>query len=407
MIRVNAGFLPLVDATVLIICRELGFAEAHGIELVLSRETSWANIRDRLSVGQFDVAHMLAPLPIAQNLGLSPLREKLVVPFAMGLGGNAVTVSNALYSTMQSAGFGTKSALRETGATLKVAIQHWRNATKRKPVFAVVHDFSSHAYELRYWLAASGIDPAQDVDITIVPPGLMADALVAGGIDGFCVGEPWNSVAASHAAGHVVATKAAIWRSSPEKVLAMRAKWVEENGETIDALLRALNESAVWASKHENHATLAQTLSRPEYVAVHEELILRSLEGRVQQGRPMTDFMLFAERAAGFPWQSHALWFYSQMVRWQQIQHSEAHAERAKHTYRPDIYRRALQNAGVALPGASSKVEGALTEPTFMPAKGGRLLMGPDGFFDGVEFDPDALEAYIRDNHHGAALHKK
>jgi two-component system, oxyanion-binding sensor len=241
---------------------------------------------------------MLAPLPIAQNLGLSPLRERLVVPFAMGLGGNAITVSNELHSQMKSAGYVTGNSVDQAGACLKAAIQQRRKADPSKPVFAVVHDYSSHAYELRYWLAACGINPTRDVTITIVPPGLMADALVSGSIDGFCVGEPWSSVAASINAGHIIATKASIWRSSPEKVLALRETWVERNTETLDTLLRALNESAVWASKPEHHADLAKILSHPSYVGVSDDLMLRSLEvfSRIQHN--LISFYLSSERPA-------------------------------------------------------------------------------------------------------------
>lgn len=406
MIEIKAGFLPLVDAALLIVCRELGFAKAHGIALTLFRETSWANVRDRLSVGQFDVAQMLAPLPIAQNLGLSPLRERLIVPFALGLGGNAITVSKALHIKLIENGLGPKSSAAEAGLALKAVIARRRSASADNLVFAVVHEFSSHAFELRYWLAACGIDPRTDVNFTIVPPGLMADALANNNIDGFCVGEPWNSVARANGIGRVVATKASIWRSSPEKVLATRESWAVQNVEALDQLIAALSESAIWASLPENHADLAQLLSHDEHVGVSQELIMQSLEGVVQPHQKQDDFILFSERAANFPWQSHALWFYAQMVRWDRATYSQAAAETAKFTYRPDIYRRALQHAGVALPGASSKVEGALASPAFMPAKNGRLSLGPDGFFDDVKFDPDKLEAYIRQSSSTVALHK-
>jgi two-component system, oxyanion-binding sensor len=406
MIKVKAGFLPLVDVALLVVAKEQGFAEACDVDLILVKESSWANVRDRLSVGQFDCAHMLAPLPIAQNLGLTPLPEKMIVPFALGLGGNAITVSSPLYAAMVADNTSTLANPMEAGGALKSVLAQRQKQGLRRPVFAVVHSYSSHAYELRYWLAACGINPEADVEITIVPPGLMADALAAGAIDGFCVGEPWNSIAMERGAGTVIATKASIWQSSPEKVLALRESWAARNQESLHGLLVALQRSALWAADTKNRAELALLLSQPEYVGASASLIARSLEGQVHPQLIQADFLLFAERAANFPWQSHALWFYSQMVRCGQIGLTAENAQAARATYRPDIYRQALQAEGIAMPGASLKVEGDLSEPVYLPASGGQLRMGPDGFFDGVRFDPDDLVGYIARSPF-AALHKK
>jgi two-component system, oxyanion-binding sensor len=392
MIKVRAGFLPLLDSAILVAAREKGFATDEGIDLHLTRETSWANVRDRLSVGQLDVAHMLAPLPVAQNLGLSPLKNRIIVPFALGLGGNAITVSNALYQKLRAIDPECRKNPARAGAALKTFIE---NRQGPKLTFAVVHTFSSHAYELRYWLAACGIDPLREVEITIVPPSMMADAMAAQSIDGFCVGEPWNSVVASQGRGTILTTKSQIWRSSPEKVLGVTEKWAEANAETLVSLLVALHRSAQWCQDPQNQEELATTLSRNEYVGIAADVLRSTLACMLPGLDFIDDFIFFADRAANFPWQSHALWFFSQMVRWNGIAFSRQAVEVTRATYRPDIYRRALAGAGVALPGASSKVEGALIAPTLMPASGGKLMLGPDGFFDGKTFDPDDIESYI------------
>ena len=392
MIKIRAGFLPLLDSAILIAAHEKGFAKGEGLELRLSRETSWANIRDRLSVGQLDVAQMLAPLPVAQNLGLSPLKNRIIVPFALGLGGNAITVSNEVFQKLHAIDRDCRQTPTRAGAALRQLV-HQRLGPKL--AFAVVHAFSSHAYELRYWLSACGIDPRHDVDITIVPPSLMADALTGGAIDGFCVGEPWNSVAVARESGTILTTKSAIWRSSPEKVLGVAEKWAEANAESVDALLLALHRTALWCQDPIHHSELADILSRDIYVGVSARALQSTLACQLPGLGVVPDFVCFADRAANFPWQSHALWFFSQMVRWNEIGFSAGAAEVARSTYRPDIYRRALAKAGVALPGGSSKVEGTLTLPTRLPALGGELVLGPDGFFDGRTFDPDQIESYI------------
>jgi two-component system, oxyanion-binding sensor len=392
MIKIRAGFLPLIDAAILIAAHEKGFAASQSIELQLSRETSWANIRDRLSVGQLDVAHMLAPLPVAQNLGLSPLKNRIIVPFALGLGGNAITVSKALFQKLHTFDPDCRKTPARAGAALKTLIEDRDNP---KLTFAVVHTFSSHAYELRYWMAACGIDAVSDIEIAILPPSMMADALAAGTIDGFCVGEPWNSVAATAGLGTILTTKSAIWRSSPEKVLGVTEKWANANSETLDALVVALHRSALWCQDPHNHEELAAILSSETYVGVSASILQSTLDCNLPGLGKVEEFIGFANRAANFPWQSHALWFFSQMVRWNEIAFTTAAAQAASATYRPDIYRRALAKAGVAMPGGSSKVEGTLIAATLMPSLGGELLLGPDGFFDGKTFDPDQIESYI------------
>jgi NitT/TauT family transport system ATP-binding protein len=394
MTPIRAGFLPLLDAAILIAAREAGFAAEQGIDLVLTRETSWANVRDRISVGQFDAAHLLAPLPIAQNLGLSPLDVPLIAPFALGLGGNAITVSWTIWQEMQRCGADRSGDPGRAGAALRACVAARQSQGMPPITFAVVHDYSGHAYELRYWLASCGINPARDVQITIVPPPLMADALASAAIDGFCVGEPWNSIAATNGSGMIVTTKAAIWKSSPEKVLGLRKHWAEENEETLARLLLALHNSAAWCAARENLDRLTEMLAAPHYVGVAPEIIRRGLQGRVIDEHEQSDFLFFAARAANFPWQSHALWFFSQMVRWRQLSYSAAAERIAFATYRPDLYRRALGPHGVALPGASSKIEGMLKQTTYVPATQGRLALGPDGFFDGIAFDPNDVERY-------------
>ncbi|HVZ04010.1 CmpA/NrtA family ABC transporter substrate-binding protein [Hyphomicrobium sp.] len=397
--QITAGFMPLLDSAVLVTAKEKGFAEAEGVALTLVRETSWANIRDRLAVSHFQVAHMLAPMPVACNLGLTPLTVPTIAPMALGLGGNAVTVSNALWALMADYGAMPDFDPMTSGSALKkIAID--RGAKSERPLrFAVVHPYSGHNYELRYWLAACGLDFARDVEIVIVPPPLMVDALASGTIDGYCVGEPWNTAAVLKGYGRIATLKAAIWRSSPEKVLGVGALWAEENPDALAALLRSLCRSAQWCQGPENRSELAQLLSKPGYVGQSADWMLPALDGRLPSGagetRAVADFFVPFAKAATFPWKSHALWFYSQMVRWGQVAHTSEHATIARETYRPDLYRAALKPLGVALPVANAKVEGALKFATPVGSAGASLTLGPDGFFDGGLFDPDRLDAYI------------
>ncbi|RWL22887.1 MAG: nitrate transporter [Mesorhizobium sp.] len=397
--QINAGFIPLFDSAVLVAAREIGFAAREGVDLTLSRETSWANIRDRIAIGHFDLAHMLGPMPIACNLGLTPLASDTIVPFSLGLGGNCVTVSNTLWAGMAAHGALPDLDPARTGKALGALIRE-RASSGRDPLrFAVVHPHSGHNYELRYWLAACGIDPSREIEVVIVPPPFMADALAAGRIDGYCAGEPWNSASVVAGTGHIATVKATIWKTSPEKVVGVRKAWAEKHPEALSSLLRALHHAARWCQDPANRGELAALMAQPSFLGLSPALQMPILTGHLALGGgaelTVEDFFLPFGKAANFPWKSHALWFYTQMVRWGQVKHSAAHMALARDTYRPDLYRAALKPLGVALPGANAKVEGALTAATPVGSAGASLVLGPDGFFDGRIFDPDRIDDYL------------
>lgn len=397
--EITIGFMPLFDSAMLVIAEEKGFAADEGLRLRLVRETSWANIRDRLAVGHFEAAHMLAPMPIASNIGLQPLQLDMIVPIALGLGGNAVTVSNALHEAMAQKGKLDILHPAVTGAALKAVIADRVRDGKRPLRFAVVHFFSGHNYELRYWLAGCGISPDRDVEMVVVPPPLMADALATGRIDGYCVGEPWNSLSVVRGTGHIATVKAAIWQSSPEKVLGVATRWAESNIAEVEALVRAVARAARWCGNPENHAELAVVMSSPDYLGLEPSLPMPALTGQIDIGGgvivEVPDFLIPFAQAATFPWQSHGLWYYSQMVRWGHAPRSAGNESLARGTFRPDIYRRAVASLGLAVPGANLKVVGAMTRPDYVGASTSALSLGPDGFFDGRIFDPETVDLYI------------
>lgn len=397
LIDIQAGFMPLLDAAILIVAHEKGFAKEQGIRLHLVRETSWANIRDKLVVGHFEVAHMLAPMPIAAALGLTPFTEKLIAPVALGLGGNAVTVSEVLWRKMCDAGASEDLDATRNGQALAVCAQQALARGKRLR-FGVVHPHSAHNLELRYWLRASGIDPDRDVEIGITPPPLLPAALNAGQFDGFSVGEPWNSIAVSQGA-RIATVKSLIWRSSPEKVLGMRSDWADANPDVTLAIIRALYNAAQWCGSEQNRDELKALLSSQAYLDCEPDRLTAGIFGQLDIGGgtkvEIEDFFLPFAKAATFPWVSHALWFYTQLLLSEGMEHSESLALEVKATYRPDLYRSALMPMGVPIPSANAKVEGALSSPLLVGASQGAIEIGPDGFFDKQTFDPDNLTPYI------------
>jgi two-component system, oxyanion-binding sensor len=373
--RVNVGFIPLLDCASIVAAVEQGFTAAEGLDVALVRETSWANIRDRLIVGHFDAAHMLGPMAVASSLGVGHVRVPLVAPFALGLGGNAITVSMPLWSEMVSEGATLGANPRMQGTALERVIAARMRDEEAPLTFGMVYPFSCHNYELRYWLAACGIDPERDVRLVVIPPPFLADAMRERQIDGFCVGEPWNSVSVSSGIGTIVTPTTAIWPRSPEKVLGCRASWAKGNSPKLDALIRALHRASLWCEDPANHSDLAHMLAAGRYVGAPAELLHAALANRLPLtpkavSTPLPDFYMSARHAATFPWVSHAMWFYAQMVRWRQIEPAAEHLTTVRATYRPDIYRRALQPLGVDIPADDCKSE---------------------MFFDDVIFEPTAL----------------
>ncbi len=401
----NIGFIPLVDCAPLVVAHEKGFARDEGLELTLTRETSWANIRDRVALGHFDAAHMLGPIPIASSLGIGRPPVAMVAPFSLGLGGNAITLRTSLFDAMRDIASNDSDAFHRldplaVGLALRHVLQRRQAAGYEAPTLGIVHPFSGHNYELRYWLAASGIDPDADVRLTVLPPSMTVDGLIEGQIDGFCAGEPWNSLAVEAGAGVMAVTKSALWRQGPEKVLGLRAEFTQRFPTQTAALVRALSRAAEWAGDANHRDELAALLASPAYIGVSAEIILRALEGRVvricgEAASPVEDFLVFHRHAANFPWASHALWFYAQMVRWGHVAHTPANADVVRGVYRPDLYRSALAFTGADLPRASAKVEGALRRQTPVASRLGTMMLGPDGFFDGRLFDPERLDQYI------------
>ncbi|MGC3983183.1 MAG: CmpA/NrtA family ABC transporter substrate-binding protein [Steroidobacteraceae bacterium] len=395
------GFVPLLDCATLVAAVNKGFTAAEGLEITLVRETSWANIRDRIMVGHFDAAQMLGPMTVASSLGIGHLTFPMIAPIALGLGGNAITVSNSLWQSMQDQGAQLGAGPTQQGKALQQVVAQ-RARDQQPPLnLGMVYPFSCHNYELRYWLAASGIDPDRDVNLVVIPPPLLVAALREGQVDGFCVGEPWNSLAVEAGVGTIVTSGHAIWRLSPEKVLGCRSDWADRHPEQLAGLIRAIYKAAQWCEQPDNHAELALLLAQPRYVGAPTEILRRTLGCKLRlssDSEPVhiPEFFVPSRHTATFPWASHALWFYTQMVRWQQTPFSVANMAVARATYRPDLYRNALKKLGVATPMTDFKTELSTENSFALTASNDALSFTAEGFFDGKAFEPTAVEEYIQ-----------
>ena len=242
--RLRIGFIPLADATALIIAVDKGFTAAEGLDVELVREVSWSNVRDKLNIGLFDAAHLIAPVAIASSLGIGHVKVPIVAPFGLGVNGNAITVSPALYAAMGAAADGKLTDPMVSARALARVVAK-RKAKGEEPLtFGMTFPFSTHNYHLRFWMAAGGVDPDEDVRLVVLPPPYMVESLANKHVDGFCVGAPWNSVAVDLGIGFILHFVSEILPRAAEKLLAVRGRWAEERPDELRRLVRAHGRAA-------------------------------------------------------------------------------------------------------------------------------------------------------------------
>ncbi len=398
--RLRLGYVPLADCAPLVVAQELGLFREEGLEVTLSAEPSWANIRDKVQLGQLDAAQMLAPMPLAASLGIDGRPAAMLTALTLNLNGNGITVSRELDEHMRALA-PAELARSPAAAVALAAVIADRRARGRPPLrLAAVYPFSTHAYQLRYWLGAAGIDPDRDVQLRVVPPPLMAMHLEAGWIDGYCVGEPWNSVAVAKGVGRTLITSHELWNNGQEKVLAVTADWAQRHPGTHRALLRALLRAAQWLDEPAHSATAARLLSEGHHVAAPTHVLRASLAGMFAYGpdEPTArhdDLLVFHRYAANFPWRSHMLWYASQMARWDHLPPGSDMMRAVHAVVRPDLYRSAADDLGLPYPDEDMKTEGDHEGAWTLPTSRGELVMGPDRFFDGARFDPNRVDEYM------------
>ncbi len=396
------GFMPLTDCAPLVVAKEIGIFHDHGLDVTLSKEASWATIRDKVIFGQLDGAHMLAGMPISASLGLGGVQKAMISALSLGLNGNAVSVSCALFDALVEENCGKPLSPTETGPLLRRVITTRRTQGKRQLVFAHVFPVSNHNYQLRYWMAAAGIDPDQDVKLVVIPPPRIGEALRDGLIDGFCVGEPWNVLAAHQGLSQVLLSGHAIWNNAPEKVLGVTAEWHRRHPFTHRALIQSLICACKWLDDPENRPVAAEMLSTPEYLDADPALIAAPWVGQYPHesgstgGHQASDFNVFNRLSANFPWVSHAEWVVAQMYRWGQLERALNVRELAQSVYRPDVYRAAAFGMDQPFPTIDEKPEGIHTEGWQLSLATKVIEMGPDLFIDGDRFHPEEpIDEYL------------
>jgi two-component system, oxyanion-binding sensor len=326
------GYIPLVDSALLHVARAYDFAAAEGLDLDLVREISWANVRDKLCVGIFDAAHMLAPSVMAVSLGLGYIEMPLVAPVALGLDGNAITLSISLYNEVMALA-GADATPYATAQAFAKLIEKRRASGAAPLTFAHVFPYSTHHYQLRLWFAAGGIDAKTGVNLIVVPPPFMVDSLKGGLIDGFCVGAPWNGLAVAAGVGSIIHRGRDLVRNCPEKLLALRAEVATADKDRTAALSRAIRSAADWASDKNHVDDLAYLLAKEAGLDVPVDLLCAVLDSAREPKIKVASIRL--DRPSTFANPAHADWLYAQMYAAGQV--SSGFDAKARSVYRPDL----------------------------------------------------------------------
>jgi NitT/TauT family transport system ATP-binding protein len=368
--RLRIGFIPLCDAAALIVAVDRGFAAAEGLDVELVREISWSNVRDKLNIGVFDAAHLLAPVAIASSLGLGHVKVPIIAPFALGVNGNAITLAPVLHAALAAAADGNLlDPLVSARALAQIVAQ--RKRTGEEPLtFGMTFPFSSHNYALRFWMAAGGVDPDEDVRMVVLPPPYMVESLANRLVDGFCVGAPWSSVAVDLGIGFILHLVSEIFGRATEKVLAVRSRWAEAHAPTLTQLVRAHRHAAAFIEDIANRDEVATILAAPHRLGVDAEVVRRTLDGRLKIApdgtvRASGRYLLVGRKAAARPDTVQAAWLYAQMVRWGQAPLTAEMLAGAKAVFRPDLFDAALDSGKPDMAGEPADGIGAFAGPPF------------------------------------------
>lgn len=377
---IRIALLRLTDSAPVIMARALGLFAHAGLDVEISIEPSWANVADKLSYGLIDAAVMLPPLAFAIALGLRGPKAEVIVPMSLSSGGNCIAFTSDIAATLAEAAAPDALALGR-GFAKWLSTRAPSHAPAR---LGIVHAFSTHNLLLRYWLATTGINPDEDIELVVVPPAQMVEALGEGRIVGFCAGAPWGRLSAEAGLARTVLPCSAIWRHHPEKCLAVSARFAEKNPAALEALLGALLAAAQYCEAPTNTKAVASRVA--EALSLPLEAVVTSLPGGGQE--PDVDRSDFFAQATTFPWRSQGHWFLSQMARWGWLEQGTDLIDVASRVYRPDLYAKAAVAAGLSVPLVEWKAEGAHDATWSLAATPTPIAMASDRFCDGKIFAP-------------------
>ena len=348
---IKLGFIALTDCAPLVIAKEMGFFQKYGVDVQISKEASWANIRDKILNGELDGAHCLFSMPFSVYEGIGgKAGSEMRIAMVLNNNGQAITLSKDFCGLV-----GFKE-------TKKVAAAVKSLQAKKEVTFAMTFPGGTHDIWLRNWLAACGINSKSVGIITIPPPQMVANMRVDN-MEGFCVGEPWNGVAATQGVGFTEISSQDIWKHHPEKALVVNKTFSETSREDLKNVMKAILEACRWLDEMSNRKKAASILSRPNYVNAPVTVLEARLMGSTEIGCDLgvqkykDDYMLYFNNGmVNAPRKAHGIWFLSQYARFGMIPGMPAdYKEIADKIIMDDLYIEVAKSMAVNIPADDMK----------------------------------------------------
>jgi two-component system, oxyanion-binding sensor len=376
--QLTVGYMPLLDSAPLLWAAHRGYFHDAGLNVTLVREVSWASLRDRLAYGALDAAQCLAPMPVAASLGADGVGVPIVTGLCLSQGGSAITLSRSVAQRMGIApGSSPVDSARAVGDFIRDG-----GRLRLAHVFA----FSMHHYLLRDWLALGGIDhDIEAIEFRVAPPPQMVRLLESGAVDGFCVGEPWNTAAVRGNLGTIVTPTSAIWEGNVDKVLGVTQEWAQTHPQTHRALLCAVMLALRDLATCDVVRELSVLLLRRKVLSVPEAWIEGAFRGPDATSPPR-----FTHGLTAFPRRSQMMWCALQMLRWRQWTRPLSLGALAAQVCDGAAFADAAASLQFPLPAYDTIREGA-----------GQVELGLDGatiesrFVCGAALDPEDPAAYL------------
>jgi len=343
---IRLGIIPLTDCAPIVMAKELGLFEKYGVNVEVSKEASWANVRDKILTGELDGAHCLFSMPLSVYTGVGGKEgSEMKIAMILNNNGQAITLSKD---------FCGKVGFKQTNKVAPVVAAKLK--ADKEVTFAMTFPGGTHDIWLRYWLAAANVSQKTSKIITIPPPQMVANMKV-GNMDGYCVGEPWNGVAVKQGIGFTEISTQDIWEHHPEKALVVNKQFSEARREDLKNVMKAVLEACKWLDNRANRKKAAEIIGKTPYVNAPADVIEARLMGDYNLGCDQgteiyTDnYMLFHRGGeTNFPRKAHAIWFMAQYMRFDYLKEPPDYKAIADKLILQDLYKEVATSMKIKIP---------------------------------------------------------
>lgn len=348
---IRLGFIPLTDCSPIVMAKELGLFKKYGVEVVVTKESSWANVRDKILTGELDGAHCLYSMPFSVYTGVGgKAGSEMMIAMMLNVNGQAISLSND---------FCGKVGFKQMNKVAPVVAAKLK--AEKEVTFAMTFPGGTHDLWLRNWMSIAGLNQKAVKIITIPPPQMVANMKV-GNMDGFCVGEPWGGVAVKQGIGFTQIASQDIWKDHPEKALVVNKEFSSKRREDLKKVMKAILEACIWLDNPSNRKKAAAIIGRAPYVNAPADVIESRLMGDYNlgcnQGTEVysNDYMLFYKGGmVNYPRKSYAIWAMAQFVRFGYLKEAPNYKAIADKLVLQDLYEEVAKSMKVKVPNDDMK----------------------------------------------------